>query len=106
MRLRKEGLYHELWTPALASLIWRHCDRYFRLFDSGDLQSVNHLLNINRVALAVPHVLIWMPTRETEMLRKALQRLGAFAPTLIPRVSATRVDGPAPPGWRYTSRVV
>jgi Gene product 88 len=106
MELRYQGLFNIDWTPALASLIHRKAEQYFRLFDSGDLQSVNHLKNIARVAEAVPQVIIWMPTREIDILRKVLDEMGAFPSNLIPRVSATRVDGKAPKGWRYTSSVV
>src|SRR4051812_44911773 len=35
---RYQGLFDPLWTPAMVYLIAWHCDRYFRFFDSGDLQ--------------------------------------------------------------------
>lgn len=95
-----------LWTPAMASLIHRHCEKYFRLFDSGDVQGVNHLKNIVRIARAVPEVLIWMPTRETDVLRQVLREMGAFPTNFIPRVSSPQVDGKPMKGFRYTSNVV
>jgi hypothetical protein len=61
---RYQGLFNPLWTPAMAFLIIWHCDRYFRWFDTGDLQGANHLRNVVEVATATPQVCHWLPTRE------------------------------------------
>lgn len=37
LEARYRGLFHPLWTPAMVFLVRYFCDRYFRLFDSGDL---------------------------------------------------------------------
>lgn len=104
---RYEGLFHELWTPAMIHLINWHCERYFRLFDSGDLQGENHLLNINTIAKNTPDVLIWMPSREIETIRSVQRRLReGFAKNLIVRVSGNQVDGKPPKGFKHTSTVV
>src|SRR5215218_1299495 len=89
-----------LWTPAMVYLIRWHCDRYFRLFDSGDLQGENHLRNIVTIAEAVPDVQMWLPTREAELVR----RVGQFPPNLPVRLSAHMIDG-KPPDWPTTSVV-
>jgi hypothetical protein len=97
---RYEGLFDPLWTPAMIHLIAWHCDRYFRLFDSGDLQGENHLRNIVRIAQEVPDVQIWMPTREAAVVRV----VGEFPPNLTVRLSGHYVDGAAP-DWPTTSSV-
>lgn len=107
---RYESLFNIDWTPGLASLIHRHAKQYFRLFDSGDLQSETMLLNIIRIAKAVREVLIWMPTRETQIVLNVRKRIAElkidWPENLIDRFSATRVDGPRPKGHKYTSSVV
>ncbi len=100
---RYRGLLHPLWTPAMVFLIRYFCDRYFRLFDSGDLQGVNHLRNIITVARHVPDVQIWLPTREYEVVRTCADDI---PDNLTVRVSAHRVDGEPPSWWPTTATVV
>jgi ubiquinone biosynthesis O-methyltransferase len=50
-------------------LVRYYCDRYFRLFDSGDLQGVHHFKNIIALARHVPDVRMWLPTREYAVVR-------------------------------------
>src|SRR2546421_3115400 len=86
-------------------LINYFCDKYFRWFDSGDVQSDSHLQNINTVCLHTPEVSHWLPTREGEIVRSVRRRIGQFAPNLLIRLSAAKVDGPPPTWWPYTSTV-
>jgi hypothetical protein len=41
---------------------------YFRWFDSGDLQSIDMLDSIVQVALNLPEIKFWLPTREKTMV--------------------------------------
>ena len=76
----------------------------FRWHDSGDVQSVKHLLKIFQVCRMTPDVAHWLPTREAGLLSKIPQdRVPA---NLTIRLSATKVDGPAPGSWPLTSTVV
>jgi hypothetical protein len=100
---RYRGLFHPLWTPALAFLVSYYCDRYFRLFDSGDLQGVNHLRNIITITRHVPDVRFWLPTREFATVRACAADI---PPNLTVRVSAHQVDAPPPDWWPTTSTVV
>jgi hypothetical protein len=100
---RYEGLFHPLWVPSLVFLIRWNAGRYFRLFDSGDVQSVNHMKNICTVARNVPDVSMWMPSREAEIVRACKDDI---PPTLTVRLSATMVDGKPPRNWQTTSTVV
>lgn len=99
---RYRGLFHRLWTPAMVFLVRYYCDRYFRLFDSGDLQGVNHLRNIITLAQHVPDVRLWLPTREYEVVRACAADI---PDNLIVRVSAHQVDGEPPSWWPTTSTV-
>lgn len=98
---RYQGLFNPLWTPAMVFLIRYFADRYFRWFDSGDLQDANHLKNITTVAEATPDIRHWLPTREAEIVRS----VGEFPKNLTVRLSAHHLDG-KPPNWRTTSTVV
>lgn len=103
---RYAGLFHELWTPAMIFLIRYFCERYFRFFDSGDLQDENHLHNIAVIARNVPDVQIWLPTREAETVRTVLQEIGELPENLVVRVSAAMIDGEPPTGFPQASTVV
>jgi hypothetical protein len=63
---RLESIAKPQWVEAMAELIQRR-DRgcgFFRWHDSGDLQSVDHLARIVRIAELTPTVRHWLPTRE------------------------------------------
>jgi hypothetical protein len=101
---RYKGLYNPLWTPAMVFLVNYYCDKYFRLFDSGDVQGENHLRNIVTMAQHTPAVKIWMPTREAAIVRAVRERIGPFPENLTVRLSGHYIDGPAP-DWPTTSTV-
>lgn len=97
---RYQSLDHPLWVPAMTLLIRKRFIQCFRWHDSGDLQSVEHLQNIGKVAEYCTETRFWLPTREFKMVR------GYEAPdNLCIRLSAHYVDGKAP-DWPTTSRVV
>lgn len=92
----------EQWENAATFLILRYnTDGYHRWFDSGDLQSVQMLTSICRVASRTPQIRHWLPTQEREILR---QYSGEIPDNLIIRVSAARLDTTLS-GWRHTSNV-
>ena len=49
--------------------------KYFRWFDSGDLQSVTHLKAIIGIACALPNIQFWLPTREISFLVMLIPKL-------------------------------
>ena len=66
---------------------------YFRWFDSGDLQDVNHLKAIIEIALALPTIQFWMPTKEHNLLKDVFIRQGIVCPdNLIIRLSSNYID--------------
>jgi hypothetical protein len=78
---------------------------HFRLHDSGDLQSVEHLTKIAAVAALSPNVRIWLPTRELAIVKAYVASGGSVPSNLTIRVSATMIDGPATKAWPITSGV-
>lgn len=67
----------------------------FRWFDSGDLQSLEMLEQINSIAEGTPAIDHWLPTRENGIVEAFLKKHGEFAPNLTVRLSAPLV-GVAP----------
>jgi len=49
---------------------------------------------------------MWLPTREVQTVRAVLREVLEFPENLIVRVSANRIDGKLPKGFRFTSAVV
>lgn len=82
------------WVGAMVALIgWREREsKVFRWHDSGDLQSVEHLTLIVRVADALPWIRFWLPTREAGVLGAWLKANGALPANLTVRQSAALVD--------------
>ena len=101
MGRRLGAITHPLWVQAMTALITGH--KYFRWHDSGDLQSVQHLKNIFEVCKNTPDTQHWLPTREAGLMR--LMDPEVVPKNLIIRVSATKVNGPAPRWWPWTSTV-
>lgn len=108
---RRFGLLeHPLWVDGMVYLIKSFDNLHFRWHDSGDIQSVNHLLKICRVAVELPQVRFWLPTKEKAILTQCLE---VYGPEIVPenlcvRLSATMVGAPplkAPMGIN-TSTVV
>lgn len=63
----------------------------FRWLDSGDLQSVEMLRQINDVAVLTPEIDHWLPTREIKIVTTYLAKYGEFAPNLTVRISMPKV---------------
>ncbi len=104
MMRRLRSITRPDWARTMAADINARRSRWFRWHDSGDVQSVKHLLKIFHVCRMTPDVAHWLPTREAGLLSKIPQdRVPA---NLTIRLSATKVDGPAPGSWPLTSTVV
>ena len=101
MARRLAAITNPLWVQAMTALISGH--KYFRWHDSGDLQSVQLLKNIFEVCKNTPGTSHWLPTREAGLMR--LMDPDVVPKNLIIRISATKVDGPAPKWWPWTSTV-
>lgn len=79
-------------------------EAYHRWFDSGDLQSVDMLAAICRVAELTPDVSHWLPTREAKIVKDFLAGGGIIPGNLVVRVSSTMI-GDKPLSHANTSTV-
>lgn len=79
---------------------------YFRWHDSGDLQSLDHLKAIVKIAQATPNIRHWLPTKEKQFLNQA-KREGLDIPeNLTIRLSMPMLnDAPKQTTWELTSTV-
>ena len=67
-------------------------ERFFRWFDSGDIQNLRMLEDIAEIAKQTPNVAHWLPTKEAGFVRAYLKKHGAFPSNLTVRISAYFVD--------------
>jgi hypothetical protein len=98
---RLNSLTHPEWIPAMVVLIDQ--EPHFRWHDSGDLQSVQHLINIFEVCKLTPGTSHWLPTREAKFLPL---NTDSIPKNLIIRLSGHKIDKPAASFWPWTSTVV
>ena len=77
--------------------------RYHRWFDSGDLQSYEHLMKIFEVCELTPHIKYWLATREYKIITQIKEE--DVPKNLCLRISAILVDGSIPKFWQWTSGV-
>jgi len=89
---RLESITHPLWVEAMVKLIGNK--PFFRWHDAGDLQSVDHLSKIARIAQQLPQTLFWLPTREYDIV-KAFVETKSIPVNLVIRMSAMMIDQPA-----------
>ena len=64
---------------------------HFRWFDSGDIQGMTMLSDINAVAWSSPNIRFWLPTKEYKLVREYTKD-NDIAPNLIIRVSNPNVN--------------
>lgn len=101
---RLESINHPQWVNAMAALINSKKSKYFRWHDSGDVQSVEHLLKIFTVARLTPETKHWLPTREAWTQKYDNKKYKPDNLTL--RFSMPMVNQPAAGNWSNTSTVV
>jgi len=102
---RLKAFANPVFPDAMALVINTIGESHFRWFDSGDLQHLDMLVKIARVAELTPDTLHWLPTREYLIVDKYLEIYGEFPSNLTVRVSAQRVNHTAPPRFDLTSQV-
>ena len=100
---RLDAINHPLWVKAMAAQIISKKSKYFRWHDAGDLQSVKHLLKIFKVCKLTPEVKHWIPTQERQFINKI--PIDRIPKNLVIRLSGSKVDGPIPKSWPWTSTV-
>ena len=106
MDRRLAALKEPQWVQAMTVLVTHYSKKvpFFRWHDSGDLQGVDHLMNIFAVCEATPGVQHWMPTREVKILKGIQPEV--VPKNLIIRVSSHMIDQGPVNSWPHTSTVV
>ena len=102
---RYEGLSNVSWTNSMIKLIEHSKETYFRWHDSGDLQSLQHLFDIVRIAESLPNVNFWLPTKEKGLIVEYINSFGSFPDNLVVRLSSAMVDAKPMQGFSHTSTV-
>ncbi len=109
MDRREKAIKHPKWVPAMALTANKKGVRHMRVHDSGDFQSVEHVLNWLQVAAATEDTEYWAPSREYEMVqeavREAVRRIGVLPLNFVFRMSAHMIGDPGPKGFQNTSSV-
>jgi hypothetical protein len=103
-RRYKQAMTNKDWVFGMVYLINTSKKNVFRWHDAGDIQSLEHLQRIFQVCELTPNVKHWLPTRESVILSNI--NADDVPDNLIIRLSASKVDGPAPKSWPWTSTVV
>lgn len=69
MYRRFDRIFKPMWVEAMVlSIAINETSGYFRWHDSGDLQNLQHLDNIVRIAKFLPEIKFWLPTREYKVV--------------------------------------
>ena len=98
---RLESLTHPQWIEAMAVLI--KGKKFFRWHDSGDIQSVQHLINIFEVCKLTPGTMHWLPTQERKFLPL---NTDSIPKNLLIRLSNAKNDTKPGNAWSHWSTVV
>lgn len=95
LKRRLEALDNPQWVAGMVKLVGHYTDTadpYFRIHDSGDMQSVAHILQWAKVAQVLPWVKFWAPSRELGMVNAARATMGDRWPdNLVVRLSAPMI---------------
>jgi len=103
---RFEAITHPLWEDAMVCLIQETKNSFFRWHDSGDIQSVEHLARIVRIAERTPTVRHWLPTREYKIVQDYLKSGAVIPANLTIRLSAHMRDAAPPSGYGLPTSTV
>lgn len=104
LQKRLEAIEHPDWVPAMVTLLQYKDSHYFRWHDSGDIQSVEHLGKIADIALQLPHMQFWLPTKEANILRDYL-KVRTIPENLIIRLSSAMINQKPPSVKRWKGQV-
>jgi len=108
-KIRLDAVKLPEWVDYMAELLtqkYKRLDKsrlFHRWFDSGDLQSYEHLMKIFEVCRLTPHIKYWLATREYKIISKI--KYEDIPKNLVLRVSGIKTDGQPPKFWKWTSTV-
>jgi len=106
---RYQAIKKPEWVDYMAELLtqkYKRLDKsrlFHRWFDSGDIQSHEHLMKIFEVCKLTPHIHYWLATREYKIIDKI--KYEDIPKNLVLRVSGIKIDGQPPKFWKWTSTV-
>ena len=106
---RLDAIKKPEWVDYMAELLTLKYKRlaksrlFHRWFDSGDLQSHEHLMKIFEVCKLTPHIKYWLATREYKIISKIKYK--DIPKNLVVRASGIKIDGQPPKFWKWTSTV-
>ena len=100
LQRRLESLMHPRWVEAMTVLV--KGKKHFRWHDSGDIQSVAHLIKIFEVCKNTPDTKHWLPTQE----RKYLPINWRHPKNLVIRLSNAKNNTKPGNAWTHWSTVV
>ena len=102
---RLDSLQDPRWTSAMVQLL-NGRERWFRWHDSGDLQSMQHLIKIVAVAMLCPDTKFWLPTREYALVKRYRDSGGIVPKNLVIRLSAPMIAAQFPARAGLSSMVL
>ena len=108
-KIRLDAIKKPEWVDYMAELLtqkYKRLDKsrlFHRWFDSGDLQSHEHLMKIFEVCELTPHIKYWLATREYKIISKIKYK--DIPKNLVVRASGIKIDGQPPKFWKWTSTV-
>jgi len=97
---RLKSLDHPQWVEAMTTLVKKK--KHFRWHDSGDIQSVQHLIKIFEVCNSTPGTSHWLPTQE----RRYLPINWRHPKNLVIRLSNAKNNSKPGNAWSHWSTVV
>ena len=100
MERRLKSLDHPQWVEAMTTLVKKK--KHFRWHDSGDIQSVQHLIKIFEVCSKTPATRHWLPTQE----RRYLPINWRHPKNLVIRLSNAKNNTKPGTAWTHWSTVV
>ena len=108
-QMRLDAIKLPEWVDYMAELLTLKYKRlaksrlFHRWFDSGDIQSYEHLMKIFEVCELTPHIKYWLATREYKILSQI--KYEDIPKNLVVRASGIKIDGQPPKFWKWTSTV-
>ena len=108
-KIRLDAIKKPEWVDYMAELLtqkYKRLDKsrlFHRWFDSGDIQSHEHLMKIFKVCELTPHINYWLATREYKIIDRIKEE--DIPKNLVLRVSGIKIDGQPPKFWKWTSTV-
>ena len=104
MARRLEFFNSKDFIPIMVWLLQSQRKKFFRWFDSGDIQNVFMGLNILEICKLTPDIKHWIPSKEYKMWRQVL-KIQKLPDNVVLRISSPNIDQEPLKGFNNTSTV-